>query len=304
MRKENVLFIVNPAAGYNTGRKTYKAVYESLKKHFKNLNCVLSRSPGEIEEIAGENANKGYDLFISLGGDGTAFEVLNGIMNSNTKKRPQLSFIPSGSGNSFLRDFNVTTQEEAINRIVNGKIKKIDIIKCKYTNKDGDGKNILYYLNIMGTGFVTRVASMRLKYFRHFREFGYTIGVLLQLIPLKRDDVVLNADGNEYNLKNNFISVCNSKYTGGKMMMAPKAELDDGKMDVIMLNDAGRVKMLKSFPKIFDGSHLDIDNVKMIQAKRIKISSGEPLELLVDGEVKGNTPLEAEVLPRYLEILI
>jgi diacylglycerol kinase (ATP) len=300
MRKERAILIVNPAAGYNMGKKIYPDIYDSLKKIFAKIDLGLSNKPGNSVEIAKNAAEKGYDLLIALGGDGTSYEVLNGIMKS--KKRPMLSFIPSGSGNSFLRDFDISTPEQAVQRIAEGKKHSIDMIKYEYAMNGS--KETSYFLNILGVGFVARVAAMRLKYFRLFRSLGYSIGVLMQLVPLKRDKLKLVADGVEYNLENNFISISNSRFTGGKMMMAPSARLDDGKMDIVMLNNAGRMELLKSFPKIFDGTHIEIDKVTVIQAKKAEIRGTEPMPILVDGEVIGCAPLKAEVLKRALEVII
>jgi diacylglycerol kinase (ATP) len=301
MREEKTMLIVNPAAGYNTGRKIYPGIYNSLKETFKNIDLRLSEKPGSSIEIAQNAAQNGYDLLIALGGDGTSYEVLNGIMKYPGKK-PMLSFIPSGSGNSFLRDFDISSPEQAVKRIADGKKHSIDVIKYEYSSEAG--RKTSYFLNILGVGFVARVAALRLKYFRLFRSFGYTIGVLAELVPLKRDKVKLVADGKEYALENNFISISNSRFTGGKMMMAPSAILDDGKMDIVMLNDAGRMKMLKSFPKIFDGTHISLENVKVLQAKKAEIKSVDGMPILVDGEVIGFTPLSAEVLPGVLEVLL
>lgn len=301
MRDEKTMLIVNPAAGYNTGKKIYPGIYKSLKTIFKNVDLRLSEKPGSSVDIAAEAAKKGYDLLIGLGGDGTSYEVLNGIMKSNGKK-PILSFIPSGSGNSFLRDFDIENPEQAVEHIRNGKKRSIDVIKYDYTTNSGTKTS--YFLNILGVGFVARVAALRLKYFRLFRSFGYTIGVLAELVPLKRDKIKLRADGKEYDLENNFISISNSRFTGGKMMMAPSASLDDGKMDIVMLNDAGRIKMLKSFPKIFDGTHINIENVKTLQAEKAEILGVDGMPILVDGEVIGYTPLSAEVMPGALEVLL
>ncbi len=301
-RPEKTLLIVNPSAGYNTGKKSFPSVLKALKESFDSIDYTLTHEPREAIELARNATDEGYELIIAMGGDGTAFEVVNGMLSSKKRKRPHLAFIPSGSGNSFLRDYGIESQEEAIERIVNGTPGKYDIIKYSFMGKDGEEES--YFINIMGTGFVSRVAKMRLRYFRFFRSFGYTIGVLLQIIPLKKDNVTLVADGEKYELKNNFISLCNSKYTGGTMMMAPKADLRDGKMDIVMLNDAGRLELLRAFPEIFKGTHINNEKVMYLQAKKVSIDSPKPLSLLVDGEVIGTTPLKAEVLKHYLSILI
>jgi len=302
MRKEKALLIVNPAAGYNTGERIYKRVYGDLKGAFDRLDLKVSESPGKAVEIATEASDDGYELLIALGGDGTAFEVLNGIMKSEIKKKPAMSFIPSGSGNSFLKDFNINTHQEAVERIINGKRKKIDIIKYDFHN--GGSKETAYFMNIMGIGFIARVAVMRLKYFRLFKSFGYTLGVLFQTIVLKPDRLKVLIDGKKEEITCNFVSISNSKYTGGNMMMAPGALLNDGKMDIIILKDAGRMKLLRSFPKIFKGTHVKMSEVADLQAKKIDIESDNPMNILVDGEVIGSTPLTAKVLPKALEVII
>jgi diacylglycerol kinase family enzyme len=114
----------------------------------------------------------------------------------------------------------------------------------------------------------------------------------------------MELDGKPYEANNNFISICNSKYTGGEMMMAPRAQVDDGKLDVVMLNDAGRLKLLNSFPKIFKGTHIDVKEITYLTGKTLEIKSPAGLSILADGEILGKTPLKARVLPKKLSVLI
>ena len=185
--------------------------------------------------------------------------------------------------------------EDFVKLIKDGKTKSFDIAEVK------SEKQTFYYANMMGFGFINDVIETASK-LKMFKQFAYTLGVLYNTIKLNTFDLKMTVDGEELNLDNVFVIISNSKYTGGNYLIAPKAKIDDGKLDLIILNKLSRINLLKTFPKIFDGSHVDSKFVDYLHAKTIKLEAKVPKSLSPDGEIFGEFPVEISCISAGVEI--
>jgi len=290
-----ILMITNPVAGKNKGQRTANDAFCFFKNHGHQPEIVLSKWSGHAIEIA-QNCNVNeWDAMIAIGGDGTLFEIINGLLKRDHKIPIPLGQIPTGTGNSFIKDLDVHSPESAYEKILGGKTKKVDIGRCKYADQQ------FYFINILGLGFVSDVAFKARKY-KRFGDLSYIFGVFEELIQLKTHALELTIDGQTMHRKNVFVEISNSTRTGGDMIMAPAAKIDDGYLDIILLNDLSRIKLLKAFPKIFKGTHIELPEVETFQGKHIKITTDLPKRLTPDGEILGTTPIEVEVMPHKVEM--
>jgi diacylglycerol kinase (ATP) len=142
---------------------------------------------------------------------------------------------------------------------------------------------------------------------RRYKWMGsasYSWAILPELARLRAPMTRLTLDGGEREEPLALVAVCNTQHTGGAMRIAPAAVADDGLLDIIALRDVSRARLLRLFPKIFGGSHVDEPDVLVARAKRIRIEPAEPSPLLGDGEVYGATPVDIECLPRVLRLLV
>lgn len=291
--------IINPAAGHGKAREAYPQLIEKLKEYYSEVQFHLTKQPKEAIELAREAAQS-HQHILCMGGDGTSYEVLNGLMEADVEHELFFGTIPLGTGNSFLLDFDIDSKEEVLHRISMGQTRKVDIVKIVYTI---DGQDYTrYFRNIVGTGLIADICKATNEHYKFAGEFGYTIGTLMQLMKLKNEKVKLTIDGETIERNNSTISLSNSKYTGGKMLIAPMAEVDDGYIDIIMINDASPFQALKAFLGISKGSHVNHPKVETLRGKKVKIEPTKPGALMIDGEVEGRTPIEVEVLPRAISI--
>jgi len=294
-----VLCIYNPKAG---GGKSIKYL-EKIKKLFKNYSIeaeiIFTEYPNHGIEIAKSMDLKPYSALIAAGGDGSFFDILNGYMDNPHKENIPFGVLPIGTGNSLSRDIldEDNTLEDFVKLIAKGNIKKIDIAKVQ------SEKETFYFANMMGFGMITDISETASK-LKFFNKFSYTLGVLYNTIKLNTFDLKMIADGVEYNLDNVFVIVSNSKYTGGDYFIAPKAKIDDGKLDLIILNRLSRINLLNIFPKIFDGSHIHSKFVDYIQAKQISFETNAPKILSPDGEVYGELPVRISCIPAAISIFV
>ena len=292
-----LLLIYNSHAGHKRSGKIIDQVRDYFLKNDLDVQLMQTQYRWHGMDLLEQMDLSAFDGLIAAGGDGTLFELINGYYRNPLKKKPPIGLIPTGTGNAFARDLNLASFEwkKAINIIKSGKTKKVDVAHFKT-----EGKNF-YYLNILGVGFVADVGSTA----HHLKLFGnnaYILGVLYQMARLKSFDLTIELDGKKLERESIFVEISNTTFTGSTFLMAPRAKLNDGLLDVIIANKMSRQRLLKIFPTIFKGTHIEENEVEYIQAKSIKIQTQKPKILTPDGELMGSTPVEVNCLAQAIEV--
>jgi diacylglycerol kinase (ATP) len=299
--KKEMLAIVNRAAGGGRAGKLAAAALDRLRASGIKVDAVNTSGPGDATRIAREAYAKGYRGFISVGGDGTGFEIVNGLFPEalNSNDRIALGFLPLGTGNSFLRDFSKNGLQHATEALLAGKRRRCDVLKLTHAT------GVLYYINLLSVGFTADVTALANRRFKRLGEVGYVLAVLGSLISLKRRAFPLRLDSTvEFDTNRClFLTFNNSKYTGGKMMIAPKAESDSGLIEYVRWGAIGRLTLLRNFPTLFDGTHLNHPSASRSSASRIEFDLEGPVDVMVDGEVMTIQPKLLEVLPGALDVI-
>jgi len=291
------LIIFNPHAGHGRARKLLPRFKAYLAEKNINADILLTTHSGHGVKLSQEANLTDYDVVIASGGDGTVFEVLNGYYQNNSEKKPPFAVVPNGTGNAFSRDMDLNPGDwqKAIDNILQNNIRAIDVGVFK------SGDQNYYFLNIVGFGFVSEVNEASLKY-KWMGNAAYVLAVFTSLIGLKSYPLDIEIDGEKIKRDNVFMEVSNSRYTGTTFLMAPQAKLDDGWLDITLLNKVSRFKILRVFPSIFKGEHTQFEEVETFKAKNIKIFTEEPMKLSPDGELLGETPIEVNCLHQDLQI--
>jgi len=295
------LAVVNPAAGGGRCGKLAGAALERLRAAGVELEVRESRFPGHAAELAREAYQKGYRRFLAVGGDGTSYEIVNGLFPGAEKgDRPTLAFFPLGSGNSFLRDFTDRGAEYAIEALLAGQQRPCDVLRM--THKEG----VLHYINLFSVGFAADVAFIRAETFKGLGELGYLLAVFVCLVRLNRRAFPLRVDGDAEIDRRRclFLSFNNSKFTGGKMMIAPKADPSDGLVEIVRWGPIGRAGLLRNLHRLYDGSHIEHPLASRRGARRIEFHLDGPVEAMVDGEVLRLHCQTLEVLPAALNVVV
>jgi YegS/Rv2252/BmrU family lipid kinase len=288
-----MLIIANPHAGHGRGARALSEVEAYMAERRMAHRTVVSSHPGHVTELAAEAAGRGESPLVLVGGDGTLFEALNGMVKAG--RFIPVAQIPLGSGNSFIKDLGIESVEDGLRALTEGRTRAVDIGRVRSAAGE------YHFVNLVGAGFVADVAS-RAVAFKLFGDFSYTIGVLIGLLTLRATPLRLTVDGTESVRDAVFIEVCNSRKTGGDMIMAPAAEVDDGLFDVVIARAMNRRTLLKLFPLIFTGEHVKDPHVETFRCSRISVSFDVPRKVTPDGEIIGTTPLDIEVVPRKLEV--
>jgi YegS/Rv2252/BmrU family lipid kinase len=299
------LLVVNPAAGHGRGKKTFERLEPRLRAGIPGLEVRLSEYAGHAVEIGREAAGAGYDRILCLGGDGTPYEIINGLYaGGRPARRPEIGQIPAGTGNSFLRDFDVTTPDAALEAILAGRRRKVDLVE--FTSSDaraGGPEARRYSLNIIGVGLIADILELTNARLKFMGSAGYSAAVLIRLVRGMSNRITIEADGRRLEVPNSALVISNSKFTGGKMKIAPPAATSDGKADIILFNGVNRREIVAIFSGVFSGKHMAHPRVDHIRAAAIAVESDPPLRLMADGELIGWTPLRLKVLPAELDVL-
>jgi len=295
------LAIVNPAAGGGRTRALLGPALERLRAAGLQIDNGETSSSGHAAELTRAAWVEGYRKFISVGGDGTAYEIVNGLFPmGDGAETPTLAFLPLGTGNSFLRDFSDRGVEHSIESLIAGPSRKCDVLRL--THKDG----VLHYINILSIGFSADVATLRARRFSNWGEVGYQTAIFLCLARFRRRPFPLSVDG-ESNIDRRpclFLTFNNSKFTGGTMMIAPTAEVDDGLIEFVRWGPIGRVGLIRNLPTLYDGTHIQHPLAEVRKVRRVDFHLDSPVDVMIDGEVITLYCQSLDVLPGALNIVV
>lgn len=294
-----LLVIFNPNAAFGRSVKKLAAIRARFDHLGISTTFIPTTHPGNGTELVGGQDLSAYDGVIAAGGDGTIFEVLNGLYQHPKEKRIPLGLLPIGTGNAFARDLGLAPAawSDAIDILHRGHTRQVDV---GHVSSAG---NAYYFLNIVGMGFSVDagISAQKLKF---LGNTAYTLATLWRVLRLKSYPLVLEVDGKTLSSDNVFVTISNTRYTGTHFMIAPNAVIDDGLLDVTILEGLSRRRLLRLFPTIYAGQHVTYKEVSTSQASVIKIRSPETMLLAPDGEFAGRSPAEITCLHRDLTIFV
>ena len=297
---QSYLAIVNPAAGGGRSGKMLGPALGRLRAGGVTVEVAETQGAGDATRIAREAYERGHRRFIAVGGDGTSYEVINGLFPQATVAgRPILGFLPLGTGNSFLRDFSDRGVEHAIESLILKRTQACDVLRLRH--RDG----VIHYLNLLSVGFPADVATLRARRFSRQGELGYVISIFLGLARLQRRPFPVRVDGEmEFDRRRClFLTFNNSKFTGGTMMIAPKAEVNSGLIEYVRWGAIGRLGLLRNLPTLYDSTHIHHPLAERKAIRRVEFDLSAPVDVMVDGEVLTLHCQELDVLPGALSVV-
>ncbi|HSY66091.1 MAG TPA: diacylglycerol kinase family protein [Terriglobales bacterium] len=294
------LAVVNPAAAGGRCRKLVPDALERLRAGGIKLEVVETTGPGQATHMARDGYARGYRKFIAVGGDGTAYEIVSGLFpRRESDDSVTLAFLPLGTGNSFLRDFTDRGVEHAIEALLARRSQPCDVLRLRHT------EGVLHYINLLAMGFAADVAALRARRFSGWGELGYQSSIFISLARLRRRPFPLRVDGDEIDRRPClFLTFNNSKFTGGTMMIAPKADVNDGLIEYVRWGPIGRLGLIRNLPTLYDGTHIQHPMAERRAAKRIDFYLNAPVDLMIDGEVLTLQCQTLDVLPSALQVVV
>jgi diacylglycerol kinase (ATP) len=318
---DNFLAIINPAAGGGRCGERVGAALDRLRASGLVLDTAETREGGEATRIARDAYARGYRKFLAVGGDGTSYEIVNGlfpeesrcqVLGLGSQEKPQredriptLGFLPLGTGNSFLRDFSGETSskdglEHAVQALTARRSRPCDVLRL--THRTG----AIYYTNLLSLGFTADVATLRHRRFLGLGQAGYLLSIFLCLARLNRRPFPVRFDDQkDFDTRRClFLTFNNSKFTGGTMMIAPDAVTDDGLIEYVRWGPIGRLGLIRNLATLYDGTHTRHPLAEHHAVRRIEFRLDGPVDVMVDGEVLTLECQTIDVLPSAMRVVV
>ena len=305
------LLIVNPvSAGGATGRM-FASMRATVEARLGPVDVEMTRSGGHASELAEKGADEGRSLIVAVGGDGTFSETVNGVLRA--KKPCPVGLIGAGTGGDFRKTLGLEHRlDKYLDAIASGATRTIDVGKARFRGKDGEDKDH-YFVNILSAGMGGLVDQYVATGSRMLGgTFAYFLASTKALFKIKPGTVrcdITAPDGTTVTreLAAYLLAICNGRYFGSGMHVAPMAKLDDGKFEVVVMNAPNKVAFAVTSQAIYEGKHLTSKDVTHFSCTKVHMDlvneeARSTFLLDVDGEPLGGLPLTVEVLPGALTL--
>ncbi len=281
-----------------------------LERRLGPVDVSLTAHPGHAIDLAREAAGSGRDLVVAVGGDGTLHEVANGVLQS--RSGTAVGYIGQGTGGDFRRTLGMEHRLDAyLAAIESGRTRRVDVGKVRYRSPDGEQRE-RFFVNILSAG----MSGLVDRYVVHSpRALGSTAAYYWASVRALavcrrgrlRCDVSLEGERQRREMESYMIAICNGRYFGSGMHMAPMAKPDDARFEVVSMDAPSKLAFLAFSRRIYEGTHLAVPGVQHFQCDRIAIDieneAARGVFLLdVDGEPLGGLPLEVELVPQALTL--
>jgi len=307
MNKTPALFILNPAAGHGRAVGVWESFRAEAERRLPGAVCVRTDGPAHAAAIAREAVIDGARSIIAVGGDGTFSEVLEGVMSAPAalRRAVALAALPAGSGCDLARHLAYPKDRQGLaDLFALGLRRPADVGRVKYRGLDGAARE-RHFINIAAFGVAGDVAH-------HIHRTGKALGGRLSyalssawvLLTARAKALRLNADGRDLSGRYHMGVLANTSSMGGGMLIAPGASHEDGALDLVLVADMSRFRLLRNFPKIYGGTHLDEEGVSLHSVRSLRAESDETVYLNIDGEADGMLPASFEVLPQAVTLLL
>ena len=294
----DAVLIINPTAGRGRAGKQVPEIRRLLGAKAENWVWQHTQKRGDATKMAREAVEDGVRLVIAVGGDGTLHEVVNGVLGSGAT----VGLIPFGTGNDFARSLGLFgSLETACKAVTEGVVKHIDIGVIEGNGTGGKR----HFLVLTGTGYDARTAQTVNDGVKHLSgPLAYVWGAVLTLRTFEPFALTLTLDDQPpRKVQAMFASFANAETTGGGMKIAPGATVDDGFLDICLVETVSKPTLLYQLTQVFSGKHVGHPAVTMLRAKNIAVDANPPQPLLIDGEVIGTTPATISLLPAALPFM-
>lgn len=299
--------VINPNAGRGKGAKDWDKISSSLKRNKIDFHHVFTTRKAEAIDLVVHAVENGFRNFISIGGDGTLNEIVNGAMRQNVcgSRDITIGVIPVGTGNDWGKMFGIPLSYDNAARIIKNRkvfLHDVGVFSCYYD----DVKKKTYFINTSGLGFEAVVIKKtnRQKENKRHGKLLYLYNLISGLLFFKSKNIQLTVDDRQHENKMFSMNIGNGRFCGGGMKQTPEALPNDGLLDVTVINDMKKTEIVKSIRCLYDGSILSNRHVDNYKARHLTIESNALLYVEADGESFGHTPAEFGIIPQAVNMVI
>jgi len=301
--------VVNPVAGGGSLRRNWPEIEAALKAAFGDVETRETAAAGDGVTLSMDFAANGAGLVIAAGGDGTVNEVADGLINAATEgSRTALGVLPCGTGSDFARGLNITGDfEAAIRRMAGAPGRTIDAGRVCYVDDHGAlaSRHFINIASLGVSGSVARAVNAGVRKGFVSQRAAYYWRTVAEFARYRFREVrIVVDDGDPIEARVALVAAANGRYFGGGMMVAPDAEIDDGKLDIVIVRAAGKARLVRDIRLLYGGRHRSHPAITILRGAKVTV---EPLgggETLVemDGEAPGRIPATFEIVPGALTL--
>lgn len=302
--------IVNPASGNGAAGRSWYPFATELARRGYSFEVRFTEGRGDAVQFAREYAERGVETVMAVGGDGTVNEIVNGLLDGGTPISPdtRLAIASVGTGKDLVRTLGTRKPAQMLDALDAGQCIAIDAGHLHFIDEHTGAPASRYFVNVADMGLGADVAR-RIETSPKGKAFGGMVSYLVQAVKTIRvfeaRPITLRLDGRPaFEGLAQMVVFCNGKYFAGGMHIAPTSSLQDGLLDVFVLENVGRRELLSSLlPRVYLGKHVGRHGVHHFQASCAEIDTPEPFLVELDGELPGVSPVTVNVVPRVLNIV-
>lgn len=273
------IFIVNPTSGNGKSIKITNEIKKILTSDNDAFEIYYTSAPKEATDIAMSFSDDEQKIIYSVGGDGTLFEVVNGLAHSNNL----LGIIPVGTGNDFVK---MIDNDDPITYV--------DLCRM----------NEHYFINIASVGIDAEIAKNKENMVKKHvpKSLRYVASIVDTFFKFDFPTIEANVNAKEINQPITILAICNGKYYGGGFKIAPQAIFNDGMFDVYLVDKLSKAKIPGLIMKLIKGTHEESNYVHKIQSNKVSVHSDIPLNCNLDGEIFNLYDMEFEITDKKIPI--
>jgi YegS/Rv2252/BmrU family lipid kinase len=301
------IVIVNPRSGGGLTESAWAKLVGPLTEGLGEFDSVFTTGPRDATRLAGEATREGRPLIVAFGGDGTISEIADGVLQAGGGSTTDIGLIPRGTGGDFRRSIEVPSDlREAAQHLREAPARVVDAGRVTFVDNDG-APATRHFVNVASFGFSSAVASRTNASSKKLGgRIAFFSATMRSLVTYDNTDVWLTLDGGERQRHRVLMAaVGNGRFFGGGMKICPAAKLDSGTLDLVILGDFTRMRVVTQISRVYSGDHLTLEEVSTATVRTLEAAAvdGEakvPIEL--DGETPGRLPARFEVLPGALRV--
>jgi YegS/Rv2252/BmrU family lipid kinase len=300
--------IVNPHSASGKTAKQWPIMRSAIESKLGRFEARFTEGAGHATALARELLDLGFDRIIAVGGDGTFSEVANGFIRDDRPIRPQacLGIVPLGTGGDFQRSLGISSElGDAISVLATGAPREIDLGRAVFRGHDG-GRQSRYFLNLVSFGMGGEVAARAKNFLSPLggkTAFLYATFEVFLRYRAKKVELTLDSAAASQSFSILNIAIGNGRFHGGGMHVCPRALLDDGLLDVTVIDYLRLPVLLRDLPVLYSDNIYVHPKTRHLRARRIVAEAAETTRIEVDGEPLGTLPLEVTVLPASLKVV-
>ncbi|HEX6875787.1 MAG TPA: YegS/Rv2252/BmrU family lipid kinase [Nocardioidaceae bacterium] len=282
-------FLVNPTSGGGAAPAAVVPVARALRDAGCTVDVTYSPGPVACRELVAEAVGRG-DVVVAVGGDGMVASLAGAVVESGGV----LGIVPSGRGNDFARQLGVGGEpEDVAATLLKADPRRVDVI-------DVDGRTVV---GSVYAGVDSLASELVDRAHRLPRSLQYPYAAVRSIVQFRPSSYDVVVDGRSHRFDAFTVVVANSGYYGSGMHIAPDAAPDDGVLDIVVIRASSKLRLIRSMPKLYDGTHVELPEVVVLRGREVSVSAADPVQAYGDGERLEPLPFRATVRPAALRVL-